>query len=140
MSADQLTVVEGDIFPPVFCDGDGSPPPQVSWFRDGINISQENTLDFTESVTRYIKISFTAKWIKVSKDQKFRKYIIDVYLFYEAVYLLPVTVLPISGVTLESTTVTFLTFMEVNSLQSIWWCNTNLNVGRVFIKLLLLFD
>ena len=53
MSSDHVTVVEGDMFTPVFCDGDGSPPPQVTWFHDQKNISQENTLDFTDSVTRY---------------------------------------------------------------------------------------
>jgi len=45
-------VVEGDMMTPVFCDGDGSPPPQVTWFHEQRNISQENTLDFTDVVTR----------------------------------------------------------------------------------------
>lgn len=56
----------------------------------------------------------------------------NVYLFMRLlVQNCPLTILTISGVSPESTHVTLLTFMEVNSLLLILWCNIRLNVGKI---------
>ena len=48
-----VVMVEGDMFSPVFCDGHGNPAPVVTWWRADTQISEENTLDFTDPVHRY---------------------------------------------------------------------------------------
>ena len=53
MSSELVTLKEGEVFTPVFCDGDGAPVPEVSWWFEGAQVSLENTLDFTEPVTRW---------------------------------------------------------------------------------------
>ena len=52
MSASQVILQEDDSFTAVFCDGEGEPVPEVSWWRDGSVVSPENTLDFSDPVTR----------------------------------------------------------------------------------------
>ena len=52
VSAELVTLEEGAVFTPVFCDGAGAPEPEVSWWFRGAELSRENTLDFTEPVTR----------------------------------------------------------------------------------------
>ena len=52
MSAELVTLEEGAVFTPVFCDGAGAPEPEVSWWFRSAELSRENTLDFTEPVTR----------------------------------------------------------------------------------------
>ena len=58
MSTELVTIEEGAVFTPVFCDGDGDPVPEVSWWFRGAEVSLENTLDFTEPVTRWVNIYF----------------------------------------------------------------------------------
>jgi len=52
VSSELVTLEEGAVFTPVFCDGEGAPLPEVSWWFEGAEVSLENTLDFTEPVTR----------------------------------------------------------------------------------------
>ena len=52
MTSSVVRLEEGAEFTPVFCDGGGSPVPEVTWSFRGAEVSQENTLDFTEAVTR----------------------------------------------------------------------------------------
>merc|ERR1719219_797828 len=52
LSASSLTVREGDLITPVFCEGDSQPAPTVSWWRHTLEVSGEATLDWSEVVTR----------------------------------------------------------------------------------------
>ena len=55
VTSTHVTHLEGEIFSPVFCDGEANPPPDVSWSRNEEVISNENTLDFVKPVSRWIK-------------------------------------------------------------------------------------
>jgi len=52
VTSTHVTHLEGEIFSPVFCDGEANPPPDVSWSRNEEVISNENTLDFVKPVSR----------------------------------------------------------------------------------------
>ena len=52
LTSTSLTVREGDLITPVFCDGHSDPPPSVSWWRHQLEVTGEATLDWSEAVTR----------------------------------------------------------------------------------------
>ena len=52
LSSTSLTVREGGLITPVFCDGNSEPPPTVSWWRNTLEVTAEATLDWSEAVTR----------------------------------------------------------------------------------------
>ena len=52
MSAAEIIMREDESFPAVFCDGEADPDPEVSWWFNNALISQENTLDFSDPITR----------------------------------------------------------------------------------------
>ena len=52
LSSTSLSITEGDLTTPVFCDGDSQPPPSVSWWRHTLEVTSEATLDWSEAVTR----------------------------------------------------------------------------------------
>ena len=103
MSTELVTIEEGAVFTPVFCDGDGAPVPEVSWWFRGAVVSLENTLDFTEPVTRWVNIF-------IFLLSRFKEFVDS------------------AGVRRENTLVTFQTFMGCRSYLSMWTSNTNLHV------------
>ena len=103
MSTELVTIEEGAVFTPVFCDGDGDPVPEVSWWFRGALVSLENTLDFTEPVTRWVNIFIFVL-------SRFKEFVDS------------------AGVRRENTLVTFQTFMGCRSYLSMWTSNTNLHV------------
>ena len=52
VSASEIIMREDESFPAVFCDGEADPDPEVSWWFNNALISQENTLDFSDPITR----------------------------------------------------------------------------------------
>jgi len=52
VSAAEIIMREDESFPAVFCDGEADPDPEVSWWFNNALISQENTLDFSDPITR----------------------------------------------------------------------------------------
>ena len=72
MSSELVTLEEGAVFTPVFCDGEGGPLPEVSWWFEGAEVSLENTLDFTEPVTRWDLDIFCPKYLWIVQESEWR--------------------------------------------------------------------
>ena len=47
-----VTVREGEVFGPIFCDGEAEPPPEVTWWHEENQVTSEATLDMSDVVTR----------------------------------------------------------------------------------------
>ena len=72
MSSELVTLEEGAVFTPVFCDGEGAPLPEVSWWFEGAEVSLENTLDFTEPVTRWVLDIFCLRYLWILQESEWR--------------------------------------------------------------------